>query len=248
MHAGNAFPMPQQGAISTTRGHHWIMEDNRVAWANGVGIDVGTQAWWWPQPKTAVGHHILRRNVVTDCGVCGIAGLGPGGGHDFGLLIENNLLMRNAFHDVDDLCETAGIKTHGNVNCLIRHNVVLDTLYGPGIWMDFDNENSRCSGNTIVRANKGIFLEASNRANLVDHNVVVRVDGHGIYEHDSCGQTFADNVIADCTRSAIKLRGKVTDRLIRGQPIRDGGHRVLHNVMEGNKTAITAEGKGNVIE
>ncbi len=35
-----------------------------MAWANGVGIDVGTQAWWWPQPKTAVGHHIVRRNVL----------------------------------------------------------------------------------------------------------------------------------------------------------------------------------------
>ena len=248
MHAGNAFPMPQQGAISTSRGHHWIMEDNRVALANGVGIDIGTQAWWWPQPQTAVGHHIVRRNVVTDCGVCGIAGLGPGGGHDFGLLIENNLLMRNAYHDVDALCETAGIKTHGNVNCMIRHNVVLDTLHGPGIWLDFDNENSRCYANTIMRANKGIFVEASNRANLVDHNVILLVDGHGIYEHDSCGQTFTDNVVVDCTRYAFQLRGKVSDREIRGEPIRDGGHRVLRNVMEGNKTDIRANGPGNVIE
>jgi hypothetical protein len=246
--AGNAFPMPQQGALSTTRGHHWIIEDNRVAGVNGVGIDIGKQAWWWPQPQTAVGHHIVRRNVVTDCGVCGIAGLGPGGGHDFGLLIENNLLMRNAYHDVDALCETAGIKTHGNINCMIRHNVVLDTLHGPGIWLDFDNENSRCYANTIMRANKGIFVEASNRANLVDHNVILLVDGHGIYEHDSCGQTFTDNVVVDCTRNAFQLRGKVSDREIRGEPIREGGHRVLRNVIEGNKSGIKAKGPGNVIE
>ncbi len=250
-HAGNAFPWPQQGAVSTTRGHHWIIEDNRVAWANGVGIDVGKQAPWWPQPKTPVARHIVRRNVVTDCGVCAIAGLGPGGGRDFGLLIENNLLMRNAFHDVEKMFESAGIKTHNNVNCLIRNNAVLDTQHGSGIWMDWDNENSRCTGNTILQANTefgGIFIEASNQPNLIDRNVVMNVEGNGLYEHDSCGQTFAHNLVTGCTGSGIMLKGKVTDRMIRNQPIQDGGHFVRYNVLEGNRTDVTANGPENVIE
>ncbi|MCY2951540.1 MAG: hypothetical protein NTU53_06130, partial [Planctomycetota bacterium] len=40
---GNAFPMQEEGAISTRRGHHWIIEDNTIRQANGVGIDVGSQ-------------------------------------------------------------------------------------------------------------------------------------------------------------------------------------------------------------
>ena len=145
------FPMEQVGAISTTRGHHWIIEDNLVRQVNGVGIDVGIQLGKWLQPPL-VGFHIVRRNTVTDCGICGIAGLGPIEGKGFGLLLEDNALLRSAFHDVESLFETAGIKTHRNVGCLIRRNVVLDTLHGPGIWMDWDNRNSRCCQNVVVNS------------------------------------------------------------------------------------------------
>ena len=27
-HAADGFPVPQRAALSTTRGHHWILEDN----------------------------------------------------------------------------------------------------------------------------------------------------------------------------------------------------------------------------
>jgi hypothetical protein len=84
------FPWEQVGAISTTRGHHWIIEENTVRQINGVGIDVGIQLHQWPQPELA-GFHIVRRNTVTDCGICGICGLGPGGDREFGLLIEDNI-------------------------------------------------------------------------------------------------------------------------------------------------------------
>ena len=33
-HSGNCFPRPQQGALSTQRGHHWIIEDNTVRQCN----------------------------------------------------------------------------------------------------------------------------------------------------------------------------------------------------------------------
>ena len=42
-HTGGPFPWEQVGALSTTRGHHWIIEDNTVRQVNGVGIDVGVQ-------------------------------------------------------------------------------------------------------------------------------------------------------------------------------------------------------------
>ncbi len=74
-HAAGPFPWEQVGAISTTRGHHWIIEDCTVRDVNGVGLDLGIQHPRWPQPPQ-VGFHIVRRNVVTDCGICGICGLG----------------------------------------------------------------------------------------------------------------------------------------------------------------------------
>jgi len=91
-HAAGPFPWEQVGAISTTRGHHWIIENNTVRWVNGVGIDVGYSFTGGRQPPLA-GFHIVRQNLVTDCGICGICGLGPARDREFGLLVEDNVLV-----------------------------------------------------------------------------------------------------------------------------------------------------------
>jgi hypothetical protein len=232
--------MQQEGAISTWRGHHWIIESNTVRWANGVGIDVGIQFPPWPRPPV-VGHHIVRGNTVADVGVCGIAGIGT---DDFGLLVEGNVIRRAAYHDVERLWETGGIKTHINTNCLIRGNLVVDTIHGPGIWMDWANANSRCCRNVVLRTRTkyhgGIFIEASPRPNMIDQNFICDSTASGIYEHDSANQIFAHNFIRLARGAAILLNGKVTDRKIYGQPITDGNHRVAGNVFlqNGNNQVV----------
>jgi hypothetical protein len=229
--AAGPFPWEQVGAISTTRGHHWIIEDNTVRQVNGVGIDVGIQLFQWPQPPSA-GFHIVRRNRVSDCGICGIAGMGNGS--NFGLLIEDNLLQRNAFHPAELLFETAGIKTHLNVHNLIRRNLILDTLHGSGIWMDWDNRNSRCCQNIVVNANSGagaIFVEASYVPNLIDQNVVWGTRGPGIYEHDSCRQIFAHNLVGRCTSAGLNLHGQMTTRRIGDHEPEYGLHQVSNNLL-----------------
>ena len=239
---GNCFPMQQEGAISTWRGHHWIIEGNTVRWVNGVGIDVGIQFGPWPKPPV-VGHHIVRGNTITDVGVCGIAGIGPR--DDFHLLVEGNVVRRAAYHDVERLYETAGIKTHLNTNCLIRGNLVADTLHGPGIWMDYTNANSRCCRNVVVgtrtKWHGGIFVEASSIPNMIDHNIIWDTTASGIYEHDSSDQIFVHNLIGRSRGPAILLKGKVTDRQPYGKPIIDGNHRAANNVFVENGTNAVEE-------
>jgi len=242
-HAGNQWPMPQHGALSTTGGHHWLIEHNTVREVNGVGIDIGTQRFWdLPRGmRDRVGKHIVRRNAVTDCGVCGIQGLSPTGS-----LIEDNHALRNAFHDVAGYYETGGIKTHTNRNVLIRRNVVMDTIHGSGIWMDFANANSRCTQNVVVGnncLNGAIFVEASNVPNMVDHNFIWGNRGEGIYEHDSCGQIFVHNFIGRNTGPAIRLRGKATNRRVGGKPIVGGDHTVANNIFFDNKGLIVTKDK-----
>ncbi len=240
-HSGNGFPMPQYGALSTWRGHHWLIEDNTVRQVNGVGIDIGTQYWGLPQPKVKPGWHIVRQNTITDCGVCGIQGMASRDN-----LIEDNLLVGNAFYPVERYWETGGIKTHGNVNTLIRRNRILDTHHGPGIWMDFANVNSRCSQNVVVGSrtvNGGIFIEASLRPNMIDHNFVWDTRGAGIYEHDCRGQIICHNLIGRSTGPAVFLRGKITNRRVSGEPIVGGDHTVVNNVLVANKEAIRTKDK-----
>lgn len=244
-HAAAPFPMPQEGAVSTTRGHHWIIEDNTVREANGVGIDVGNQFWGLPQPPL-IGRHIVRRNTVTDCGVCGIAGLKA-----VECLIEDNVLLRNAWHEAEHYYETAAIKTHLNERTLIRRNFIADTLHGPGIWMDFANVHSRCTGNVVLRTSTihgGIFVEASTRPNLVDQNVIWDTKGNGIYEHDGRGQTFAHNLVGRSTKAGIASRGKVTDRKVHGEPIVGGDHLILNNILVENGRPVETRGPASLVE
>ncbi len=243
--AAGPFPWEQVGAISTTRGHHWIIEGNTVRQVNGVGIDVGIQLHQWPQPALA-GFHIVRGNTVTDCGICGICGLGPGGDREFGLLVEGNTLLRNAFHDTERLFETAGIKTHNNVRCLIRGNLIMDTYHGAGIWLDFDNRNSRCCQNIVVNAQTmhgGLFVEASYVPNLIDQNFIWATRGHGIYEHDCSSQIFAHNFVGASTGSGFHLRGKITNRPMP----RYGLHQVRNNLLYHNAASDVFGGQPSIL-
>ena len=240
-HAGNEFPFPQCGALSTWRGHHWLIERNTVRAVNSVGIDIGDQYWAFDQPKIQSGWHIVRNNTITDCGVCGIQGLSCRDG-----LIENNLLVGNAIYDVEGYYETAAIKTHGNANTLIRGNRIFDTLHGGGIWMDFANVNSRCSRNIIVNSSTmhgGIFIEASLKPNMIDRNFIWLARGAGIYEHDSRGQIICHNFIGKSTGPAIRLRGKVTNRKVGGEKIVSGNHTVTNNILVSSKTPIETRDK-----
>jgi hypothetical protein len=100
------------------------------------------------------------------------------------------------------------IKTHNNVGCLIRHNLVFDTVHGPGIWLDWDNRNTRCCQNIVVNAHTrvgGIFVGASNVPNLFDQNIVWGTEGAGIVEQDSCHQIFVHNLIAQNTKEGFAV-------------------------------------------
>lgn len=245
--AGNPFPFPQLGVLSTRAGHHWIIEDCAIAWANGVGLDIGaqvTEAAWGregapvgvtvtPRAATRVGRHIVRRNLVSDCGICGIAGLGPRRGRGFGVLIEQNVVERCAFHDVERLFETGGIKTHRNRDCLIRDNRIADVAHGPGLWLDWNNANTRATRNVITGCACGsgaVFVEGSYRPNLVDHNIIVANRSSGIYDHDCHRQVYAHNLIAGNTGHPVHVYGKCTDRRIDGVVIRYGADTVINNV------------------
>ncbi len=59
MHAGNGFPVPQRGLVSTNRGHHFIFEDNTFEWANSVGLDIGNEDWAASRPPQPVGFDVF---------------------------------------------------------------------------------------------------------------------------------------------------------------------------------------------
>jgi hypothetical protein len=232
-YAGNAFPFPHRGAISTMMGHHWVIEDNTVQWVNSVAVDIGDQGEPPSKRPDILGFHIVRGNRLNDIGICGVTGPGP-----INSLIEDNVFHRNAWHDIELLAECGAIKTHHNINVLMRRNLIFDTLHGTGIYIDSVNSNSRICQNVIVNTstNNGpgpgegaIYVENALAPVMVDHNFIWgSTPTNGIYSYQTTKLIVAHNMVGNCGAAAIWMldmpgRGSVS-----------GGNSVLNNIIVNN--------------
>jgi hypothetical protein len=239
-HAGNGFPLPQEGALSARGGHHWIIEDNTIRHCNSLAMDVGGQYFDRHSCLAEDGVQIVRRNIITDCGIGGIEGFGV---HK--TLLEENTISHCGWHDVEGIFETGGIKLHRTVNTVVRGNVVHDIIDAPGIWMDYAIVNSRVTRNVIFNVSTsfhgGIFMEASQKTNLVDHNIVWGVHGDqgvGIYQHDCDELIIAHNLIGACTHEAVKMRANENRRVL-GRYATALRNKILNNIFVGNGRTLS---------
>ena len=116
-------------------GHHWIIEDNTIEWANGVGLDIGSPALERRarirRPATS---HIVRGNTIRYCGVEGIGGMGT-----TNTLIEDNLIEWVGWQDAERAWEAAGAKFHRARNLLFRRNVIRHIRHANALWLDSGN-------------------------------------------------------------------------------------------------------------
>jgi hypothetical protein len=259
---GNGCPGSQKGALSTFCGNHWILEDNKVRWANGCGIDIGHESSMRQTDKPA-GGTIVRRNHVSYCGVSGIVGRPANTTGNEGILLEYNVLENNCWHDIEFNWESGAIKVHHIRNGLIRFNIVKNNGYGPGIWTDFGNRNERICGNVVLGVKStimgGIFVEASDVVNLVDHNVVYNTQcnrlgtqverssggGHGIYEHDCDNLRVERNILLGAEGSGVFLNYGNPIRVCNGHGPMGSGHRVIENVIADCQRAIVFPTENN---
>ncbi|MCR5566426.1 MAG: right-handed parallel beta-helix repeat-containing protein [Clostridiales bacterium] len=176
-HAATGAPVPQRGAISAFRGHHWIIEDCTVYWTNAVAIDVGNECWHHTHREgEIIGHSVIRGCTVQDAGVCGIAGL-----YAEKMLIEDNVIEGTGWQKMELSWEAGAIKLHNSVDALIRNNVFRDTLRADHLWLDCGNVNNRITGNPFINGieqREAIFIECTRDGiNLIDNNVIWNVEG-----------------------------------------------------------------------
>ena len=244
-YVGNGCPGSQKGALSAFCGHHWILEDNKVDWANGLGIDIGNESPMRKRDLQQPTHMIVRRNHVSHCGVCGIAGVGK----NVGILLEGNVLDGNCWHDIEYNYESGAIKVHGVHDSLIRYNVVTNNGYGPAIWTDFGNANERICYNTIVDCKSmvmgAIFIEASDIPCRTDHNIIIKGGadptgskpqrtsggGHGFYEHDSDNLITDSNIMLGLDGAGVFLNYGDPVRICNGHGPMGWNHKVFDNVI-----------------
>ena len=258
-HGANGFPVPQCGLVSMSRGHHWIFEDCAFRHANGVALDIGAQDWDMETPPV-IGHAVVRRCHIDDAGVCGIAGMAVQN-----TLIESNLIEHVGYQDVELGWETGGIKLHATKNCLLRANVIRHTVHAEAIWLDYENANTRVTGNimgdTLETLRGGIYLEASHEPNMIDNNIIWKategagggsynMPGHGgwgITVDGSDGTVIAHNLIGLTQDAAVKLR-TIEGRIVSGRGGTARWNKVLNNIFYRCGKAIDFPNRDNAAD
>jgi hypothetical protein len=206
-HAGNGFPVPQRGMVSTNRGHHWLVEHCTIEWANSVGIDMGNEMWNTVAERV-LGYHIVRNNIIRNCGIGGLEAMAASQ-----MLVEDNLFENIGWQNAELAFESGAIKIHQGANSLIRRNVFRHIKYAPGIWMDYlANKNLRITHNVftdISSARGAIYIEVSRNDCLIDRNTFHQLHceywvsgeygagGNALYTDGSDSIRFCNNLMLD---------------------------------------------------
>ena len=239
MHAANGFPVPQRGAVSAARGHHWIIEDCIIEGVNSLGMDLGNEMWH-TETEEIVGHHIIRRNTIKNCGLAGLQGM-----RAKNYLVEDNLFENIGWHDAEHCWEAGAIKFHLSENTLIRRNVFRNIRHAPGIWLDYlASKNCRITKNVftgITSARGCVYIEVSHHKMSIDHNVFhdthsqywisgdYGAGGSALYTDGTDSIHFHHNLIFDIENTGFGAYTNA-ERMVGGRGSTDREHLVTHNI------------------
>ncbi|MCK9478901.1 MAG: right-handed parallel beta-helix repeat-containing protein [Firmicutes bacterium] len=170
----------QKGALSTSGGHNWVIENCTVSYAKSIGIDFGYQGTGAMnkagisgngtayQKIGRVGHHIIRGNTVSYCGSTGMAGAwGP-----YTSILSNKIMYNNLFN-CEAGYEQGGIKVHWFFDGLVEGNLFKGNKYA-ALWLDNSDDGARVTGNTFVENDLGLFVELTLGPHLIDNNIFIK--------------------------------------------------------------------------
>lgn len=136
--------------------------------------------------KELIGSHVVRRNHIHDCGQNGIVGhLGC----VFSTIEDNHIHHIATKHEFYGY-EIAGIKLHGALDTVIRHNLIEECTLG--IWLDWEAQGTRVTRNVFHSNARDLFIEVSHGPYVVDHNLFgsdVSLEGH------SQGGAYVNNLV-----------------------------------------------------
>lgn len=247
-HCANFHPTPQIAAVSVRAGHHWLIEGCTIRFANTLGLDLGTEWGIEDTPEhdnldlnhprgrdfeaCPAGDHLVRNNIISDNGLCGIVGI-----HQYRTRLLNNRIERNNSLGFRTF-EIGSVKFHFFFDGLIEGNLIRDNdAYG--IWLDNRYAGTRVHRNLILNNYiAGVFVEMGLGPVLIDHNIIAYTrNGDGLYAHDASGITLAHNLLYANAHCGVNLT-LATDRNARdGFPVRCCDNLVRHNIIAASKRA-----------
>ena len=200
----------QEGMVGPHWSRGWIIEDCEIAHSKCSGISLGKylqpendnkwlktkwkdgtqterdcicQAQREGWTKERIGHHVVRRCEIHDCGQTGIVGHLGG---VFSVIEDNHIHHINVRQNLAG-AEIGGIKMHAAIDCIYRHNHIHHC--SRGIWLDWQAQGTRVTGNLFhdntlpydhlmrpeatATIGEDIFIEVSHGPTLVDNNLLL---------------------------------------------------------------------------
>lgn len=181
----------QAGLIGPNWARGWIIEDNHIHDAKCSAVSLGKEAATgdnfftkrhdkpgyqyqletvfsarhvgWSRER--IGSHIVRRNIIHDCGQNGVVGhLGC----VFSEISDNeiyNVGVKREFYGH----EIGGIKLHAAIDTRIEHNFIHDCALGT--WLDWETQGTRVTRNIFNGNARDLYVEVSHGPYVVDHNI-----------------------------------------------------------------------------
>ena len=169
----------------------WIIENNHIHDAKCSGISLGKEVTsgdneytrTWKNPgfqnqmeavfrakkigwsKEMIGSHLVRNNIIHDCGQNGIVGhMGSAFSEICGNEIYNISVKREFYGH-----ELGGIKFHAPIDTYIHHNYIHDCSLG--MWLDWEIQGTRVSSNIFNNNNRDFMVEVTHGPCMVDNNI-----------------------------------------------------------------------------
>jgi hypothetical protein len=260
-HAATQWAAPtaeQIGLIGTHWSKGWIIENNVISDSKCSGISLGKDratghnVWindprkdgathynevilralnaGWSREK--IGSHIVRNNVISNCEQAGIVG---SLGAVFSQITDNhiyNIWTKRQFTGA----EMAGIKLHGAIDVVIRHNRIHNA--GRGLWMDWMAQGTHITGNFLYdNTTDDLFVEVDHGPFLVDNNLFLSgtslrdVSEGGAYVHN----LMTGRIVSQPEPRRSTPYHKAHSTALAGLDSTTGGDdRFLNNIFVGN--------------
>lgn len=181
----------QPGLLGVNWSKGWIIEDNIIHDAKCSAVSIGkeestghnlctrtsrkpgyqyqmesvfraVEIGW---SKETIGSHIIRNNVIYDCGQNGIVGHM---GCAFSQIYKNHIYNIAVKHEFFGH-EIGGIKLHAAIDVQIHHNRIHHCSLGT--WLDWQAQGTRVSKNLYYENDRDWMIEVTHGPCLVDNNI-----------------------------------------------------------------------------
>jgi len=182
-------------------GKDWTTGDNECSnWRRKPGYQYQMEAVFRALPmgwsKEKVGSHIVRNNVIYDCGQNGIVGHM---GAAFSSIYHNHIYNIGTLHEYFGH-EIAGIKLHAAIDVQIFENNIHNCTLGT--WLDWQAQGSRTYRNVYHHNNRDFFIEVTHGPSLVDHNIFASEYN---FDNAAQGTAWVSNLCCGNTRRITVL-------------------------------------------